>query len=40
MNLIAQTAIYEKIHIFTNNLDKYNWLKKNLKMMYIFILMK
>ena len=32
MNLIAQNTIYEKIHIFTNNLDdKYNWLKQKFK---------
>ena len=28
MNLIAKICIYEKIHIYTNNIDdKYNWLK-------------
>ena len=28
MNLIAQNSIYEKIYIYTNNLDdKYSWLK-------------
>ena len=28
MNLIAQNSIYEKIYIYTNNLDlKYKWLK-------------
>ena len=27
MNLIAQNSIYEKIYIYTNNLDdKYKWL--------------
>ena len=32
MNLIAQNTIYEKIHVFTNNLDdKYNWLKQKFK---------
>ena len=32
MNLIAKNCIYEKIHIFTNNLDdKYNWLKNKFK---------
>ena len=29
MYLLAQNTIYEKIHIFTNNLDnKHNWLKQ------------
>ena len=38
MNLIAQNSIYEKIHVYTNNLDeKYQWLKKNLKMTCLFI---
>ena len=38
MNLIAQNSIYEKIYIYTNNLDeKYKWLKINLKMMSLFI---
>ena len=38
MNLIAQNPIYEKIYIYTNNLDdKYGWLKINLKSMYLFI---
>ena len=28
MNLIAKNCIYEKIHIYTNNIDdKYNWLQ-------------
>ena len=37
-NLIAQNSIYEKIFIYTNNLDdKYSWLKINLKMMFIFL---
>ena len=32
MNLIAQKYIYEKIYIFTNNLDnKYRWLKNKFK---------
>ena len=33
MNLIAQNCIYDKIHIFTNNLndDKYIWLKNKFK---------
>ena len=32
MNLIAQNCIYEKIYIFTNNLDdKYTWLKNKFK---------
>ena len=31
MNLIAQNSIYEKIYIYTNNLDdKYKWLKNKL----------
>ena len=31
-NLIAQNSIYEKIHIYTNNLDeKYKWLKDKFK---------
>ena len=38
MNLIAQNSIYEKIYIYTNNLDdKYSWLKINLRMMCLFI---
>ena len=38
MNLIAQNSIYEKIYIYTNNVDdKYSWLKINLKMMCLFI---
>ena len=38
MNLIAQNSIYEKIYIYTNNLDdKYSWLKINLKMMFLCI---
>ena len=38
MNLIAQNSIYEKIYIYTNNLDdKYKRLKINLKMMCLFI---
>ena len=37
MNLIAQNPIYEKIYIYTNNLDdKYAWLKNKFKD-YIFI---
>ena len=32
MNLIAQNSIYEKIYIYTNNLDdKYSWLKDKFK---------
>ena len=32
MNLIAQNSIYEKIYIYTNNLDdKYSWLKNEFK---------
>ena len=32
MNLIAQNSIYEKIYIYTNNLDdKYSWLKNRFK---------
>ena len=32
MNLIAKNNIYEKIHIYTNNIDdKYNWLKNKFK---------
>ena len=32
MNLIAQNSIYEKIYIYTNNLDdKYVWLKNKFK---------
>ena len=32
MNLIAQNSIYEKIYIYTNNLDdKYSWLKNKFK---------
>ena len=39
MNLIAQNCIYEKIYIFTNNLDdKYMWLKNKFKKdVYIYI---
>ena len=39
MNLIAQNYIYEKIYIFTNNLDKkYTWLKNKFKNdVYIYI---
>ena len=38
---IAKNCIYEKIYIFSNNLDdKYSWLKINLRMMYLFTLMK
>ena len=37
-NLITQNSIYEKIYIYTNNLDeKYSWLKINLEMMFIFL---
>ena len=32
LNLIAKNCIYEKIHIYTNNIDdKYNWLKNKFK---------
>ena len=32
MNLIAKNSIYEKIYIYTNNLnDKYSWLKNKFK---------
>ena len=32
MNLIAKNTIYEKIYIYTNNLDdKYSWLKNKFK---------
>ena len=32
MNLIAKYCIYEKIHIYTNNIDdKYDWLKNKFK---------
>ena len=32
MNLIAQNSIYEKMHVYTNNLDdKYLWLKNRFK---------
>ena len=32
MNLIAKNCIYEKIHIYSNNVDdKYNWLKNKFK---------
>ena len=32
MNLIAQNSIYEKIYIYTNNVDdKYSWLKNKFK---------
>ena len=32
MNLIAQNSIYEKIYIYSNNLDnKYSWLKNEFK---------
>ena len=32
MNLIAQNSIYERIYIYTNNLDdKYSWLKNKFK---------
>ena len=32
MNLIVQNSIYEKIYIYTNNLDdKYKWLKNKFK---------
>ena len=38
-NLIAQNSIYEKIYIYTNNLDdKYEWLKNKFKDdVFIFI---
>ena len=32
LNLIAKNCIYEKIHIYTNNIDdKYNWLQNKFK---------
>ena len=32
MSLIAQNSIYQKIYIYTNNLDeKYKWLKNKFK---------
>ena len=32
LNLIAKNCIYEKIHIYTNNIDdKYDWLKNKFK---------
>ena len=32
MNLIAKNCIYEKIHIYANNIDGiYNWLKNKFK---------
>ena len=32
MNLIAKNCIYEKIHIYANNIDdKYDWLKNKFK---------
>ena len=39
MNLIAQNSIYEKIYIYTNNLDdKYSWLKNKFKNdVFVFI---
>ena len=39
MNLIAQNSIYEKIYIYSNNLDeKYSWLKNEFKNgVFIFI---
>ena len=39
MNLIAKNSIYEKIYIYTNNLDdKYSWLKNKFKNdVFIFI---
>ena len=39
MNLIAQNSIYEKIYIYTNNLDdKYSWLKDKFKNdVFVFI---
>ena len=39
MNLIAQNTIYEKIHLYTNNLDdKYEWLRNKFKNdVYIYI---
>ena len=37
MNLIAQNSIYEKIYIYSNNLDdKYSWLKNKFKD-YVFV---
>ena len=39
MNLIAQNCIYEKIYIYTNNMDdKYEWLKNKFRRdVHIFI---
>ena len=39
MNLITKNSIYEKIYIYTNNLDdKYNWLKNKFKIdIFIYI---
>ena len=38
MNLIAQNSIYEKIYIYTNNVDdKYKWLKNRFKDVFIYI---
>ena len=39
MNLIAQNSIYEKIYIYTNNVDdKYFWLKNKFKKdVFVFI---
>ena len=38
MNLIAKNCIYEKIHIFTNNIDdKYAWLKNKFKNIFIYL---
>ena len=32
MNLIAENCIYEKIYIYSNNIDdKYSWLKNKFK---------
>ena len=32
LNLIEKNCIYEKIHIYTNNMDdKYNWLQNKFK---------
>ena len=38
MNLIAKNSIYEKIYIYTNNIDdKYNWLQNKFKNDFIYI---
>ena len=38
MNLIAKNSIYEKIYIYTNNIDdKCNWLQNKFKNDFIYI---